>query len=118
MSKPYSPITRQAFIEYLEREANLRIDSLIMGAIETAEQVHAGLIREDGNSLFLETHTWPVAIDVVRHYRSHNRNITSVEVVASILHDIMEDDERILDLYHSKSYGFEAYVEYRFGTKI
>jgi (p)ppGpp synthase/HD superfamily hydrolase len=75
-------------------------------------------MREDGVSAFLETHTWPVAMDVVRHYRSGNRNITSVEIAAAILHDVMEDDERILNLHESKSYGFEAYMEYRFGAKI
>jgi (p)ppGpp synthase/HD superfamily hydrolase len=56
-------------------------------------------------------------MDVVSHYRSEKRNITSVEVAAAILHDAMEDDERILN-FESKSYGFEAYLEYRFGTKI
>ena len=118
MIDPYSPVSLQRFLEFLKLEANIRVDNLLEGAIEVAEQVHSGLLREDGISHFLETHTWPVAMDVVRHYRLHNRNITSVEVVASILHDIMEDDERILDLFHSKSYGFEAYMEYRFGPKI
>jgi (p)ppGpp synthase/HD superfamily hydrolase len=75
-------------------------------------------MREDGTSPFLETHTWPVTMDVVRHYRSANRNITSVEIAAAILHDVMEDDDRILNLYESKSYGFEAYIAYRFGSRI
>jgi (p)ppGpp synthase/HD superfamily hydrolase len=30
----------------------------------------------------------------------------------------MEDDERILNLYESKSYGFDAYLAYRFGNRI
>jgi (p)ppGpp synthase/HD superfamily hydrolase len=30
----------------------------------------------------------------------------------------MEDDERILNLYESKSYGFEAYLAYRFGSRV
>src|SRR5918912_135177 len=30
----------------------------------------------------------------------------------------MEDDERILNLHESKSYGFEAYLAYRFGNRI
>jgi (p)ppGpp synthase/HD superfamily hydrolase len=30
----------------------------------------------------------------------------------------MEDDGRILNFFESKSYGFEAYLEYRFGSKI
>ena len=118
MDKPYGPVTKQAFVNFLEKDAGIRTDSIIEGAIELAEQVHSGLLREDRTSLFLETHTWPVAIDVVNHYRSHNRNITSIEVAAAILHDIMEDDERILDLFHSKSYGFDAYLAYRFGIKI
>src|ERR687893_441918 len=31
---------------------------------------------------------------------------------------MMEDDERILNLHESKSYGFEAYLTYRFGSRI
>jgi (p)ppGpp synthase/HD superfamily hydrolase len=57
-------------------------------------------------------------MDVVRHYRSVNRNITSVEIATAILHDIMEDDERILNVHESKSYGSEAYLTYRFGSRI
>ena len=109
---------KQEFIGFLQNEANVRIDDYIEGAVEVAEEVHSGLVREDGTSPFLETHTWPVAIDVVRHYRSVNRNITSVEIVTAILHDIMEDDDRILNLHESKSYGFEAYIAYRFGNRI
>ncbi len=106
------------FLSFLENEGRLRIDSLIEGAVEVAEEVHAGLVREDGKSLFLETHTWPVAMDVVRHYRQNNRSITGVEVASAILHDVMEDDERILNLYEAKSYGFEAYLAYRFGSRV
>src|SRR5262249_28092024 len=109
---------RQDFLSYLEKEANLRIDDFIEGAVEVAEEVHQGVKREDGFSQFLETHTWPVALDVVKHYRSVNRNITSVEVASAILHDILEDNDRILDFYKTKSYGFEAYLCYRFGNRV
>jgi (p)ppGpp synthase/HD superfamily hydrolase len=108
---------KDEFLSFLEKEG-VRFDLLIESAIETAEEVHAGLKREDGNSLFLESHTWPVAMEVVRHYKSVNRSITGVEVASAILHDVMEDDERILDLYESKSYGFEAYLAYRFGPRL
>lgn len=111
-------VTKDMFMAFLENDAKVRIDSYIEGAVELAQEVHYGLVREDGVSQFLETHTWPVTMDVVRHYRSEKRNITSVEVAAAILHDVMEDDERILNFYESKSYGFEAYLDYRFGTKI
>jgi len=111
-------VDKQEFLAFLENEAQIRIDGYLESAVEVAEEVHSGLMREDGVSAFLETHTWPVAMDVVRHYRSGNRNITSVEIAAAILHDVMEDDERILNLHESKSYGFEAYMEYRFGAKI
>ena len=110
--------SKQEFLDFLENKAILRVDDYIEGAVEVAEEVHSGLMREDGVSPFLETHTWPVAIDVVNHYRSVNRNITSVEIAAAILHDVMEDDDRILNLHESKSYGFEAYLAYRFGSKI
>ena len=118
MSKLDIPrVSKHEFVAFLN-EGNMRIDDYIEGAMEVAEEVHSGLMREDSTSPFLETHTWPVAMDVVRHYRSANRNITSIEVASAILHDIMEDDDRILNLHESKSYGFEAYIAYRFGNRI
>ncbi|WP_415282217.1 HD domain-containing protein [Candidatus Nitrososphaera sp. FF02] len=110
--------TKGEFLSFLQDEGRLRIDSLIEGAVELAEEVHAGLKREDGKSSFLETHTWPVAMDVVRHYRAGNRSVTGVEVASAILHDVMEDDERILNLHETRSYGFEAYLAYRFGSRV
>jgi (p)ppGpp synthase/HD superfamily hydrolase len=119
MSKLDIPrVSKNDFVAFLQNEAKVRIDDYIEGAIEVAEEVHSGLMREDGSSPFLETHTWPVTMDVVKHYRSVHHNITSVEIAAAILHDIMEDDDRILNMYESKSYGFEAYIAYRFGSKI
>ena len=119
MSKLDIPrVSKQEFVAFLQNEANVRIDDYIEGAVEVAEEVHSGLMREDSTSPFLETHTWPIAMDVVRHYRSVNRNITSVEIAAAILHDVMEDNDRILNLHESKSYGFDAYLAYRFGSKI
>ena len=111
-------VDKHEFLDFLQDEGKVRLDDYIEGAVEVAEEVHAGLMREDGTSPFLETHTWPVTMDVVRHYRSVNRNITSVEIATAILHDIMEDDERILNVHESKSYGSEAYLTYRFGSRI
>src|ERR671938_1412123 len=116
--KPSSAVSKQEFVAFLENEANLRVDDFIHGAIEVAEEVHYGLKREDDLSPFFETHTLPVAIDVVKHYRSINRNITNVEVACAILHDVLEDDDRILDWYKTKAYGFEAYLIYRFGNRV
>ena len=116
--KPSSVVSKQEFVAFLENEANLRVDDFIQGAIEIAEEVHYGVKREDNLSRFFETHTLPVAIDVVKHYRSINRHITSVEVACAILHDVLEDDDRILDWYKTKAYGFEAYLIYRFGNRI
>src|ERR687884_1406267 len=111
-------VSKDEFFNFLQDQAKVRLDDYIGGAAEVAEAVHSGLVREDGTSPFLETHTWPVTMDVVRYYRSANRNITSVEIATAILHDVMEDDERILNLHESKSYGFEAYLSYRFGNRI
>jgi (p)ppGpp synthase/HD superfamily hydrolase len=119
MDKPNIPrVSKPDFLSFLQDEAKVRLDDYTEGAVEVAEEVHSGLMREDGTSPFLETHTWPVTMDVVRHYRSVNRNITSVEIATAILHDVMEDDERISNLHESKSYGFEAYLAYRFGSRI
>ncbi|MDF2782824.1 MAG: etfB1, partial [Nitrososphaeraceae archaeon] len=118
MEAPTQALSSEEFLSYLENKARLRIDDFIKGAMEVVQEVHAGVKREDGTSSFLETHTWPVAAEVVRHYKSVNRNITSVEIGSAILHDILEDNERILDLNKTKSYGFEAYLNYRFGNRI
>lgn len=109
--------SKEQFLSFLEKQG-VRADSLVEGAIEMAEEVHSGLLREDNKSSFLETHTWPVAMDVVRHYRDSGRSVTGVEVASAILHDVMEDDERILNLYEAKSYGFDAYMRYRFGSRV
>jgi (p)ppGpp synthase/HD superfamily hydrolase len=118
MEETVYSVSRDKFLSYLEDEANMRVDDFIKAAIELAAEVHADVRREDGRSSFLETHTWPVTIEVVNHYRLATRNITSVEVASAILHDILEHNDRILDLYKTKSYGFEAYLNYRFGSRI
>ena len=111
-------VTKNELISFIENEAKIRIDSLIEGAIEMAEEVHAGVKREDGTSSFLETHTWPVAMEVVKQYQLENKLLTSLQIVGAILHDVMEDDEKILDLYASKTYGFDAYFLHRFGDYV
>ncbi len=114
----FESVTKNELISYLENEAKIRIDSTIEGAIELAEEVHADVKREDGSSSFLETHTWPVTLHVAKHYVSENKLLTSLQIVSAILHDFMEDDEKILDLYASKTYGFDAYFLHRFGDYV
>jgi (p)ppGpp synthase/HD superfamily hydrolase len=114
----FESVTKNELISYLENEAKIRIDSTIEGAIELAEEVHADVKREDGSSSFLETHTWPVTLAVSKHYVSENKLLTSLQIVSAILHDFMEDDEKILDLYASKTYGFDAYFLHRFGDYV
>ena len=116
--KPIYEASKEEFLSFLENEAKIRVDNFIEGAIRVAEEIHQGVKREDDVSIFLETHTWPVTIDVVKHYRSANRNITSVEIASAILHDILEDNDRILDWYKTKAYGFEADLRYRFGNRV
>ncbi|MGH9973124.1 MAG: hypothetical protein ACRD93_04420 [Nitrososphaeraceae archaeon] len=99
-------------------QSGIRIDDYIITALDVSTEIHDGLKREDNQSPFLETHIWPVTRDVVKHYATVNRSITSVEVVSSILHDVMEDNDRILDLYKTKEYGFDAYLKYRFGNRV
>ena len=110
--------TKQDLIDVIEKEAKLKVDSFIESAISTAEEAHYGLKREDGVSPFLETHIWPVAIDVIRHYLSANKPLTTLQIVSSILHDVMEDNEKILDPYAAKAYGFDAYFQHRFGDYV
>jgi (p)ppGpp synthase/HD superfamily hydrolase len=99
-------------------QSGIRIDDYIITAMDVSTEIHEGIKREDNQSPFLETHVWPVTRDVVKHYVTVNRSITSVEVVSSILHDVMEDNARILDLYKTKEYGFDAYLKYRFGSRV
>lgn len=98
--------------------SGITIDDYVAKAMDVSTEVHDGIKREDNQSPFLETHIWPVTRDVVQHYLTVNRNITGVEIVSSILHDVMEDNDRILDLYKTKEYGFDAYLRYRFGIRV
>jgi (p)ppGpp synthase/HD superfamily hydrolase len=105
-------------LENFLTQNRIRIDDYIIKAMDVSTEIHNGIKREDNQSPFLETHIWPVTRDVVNHYLTVNRNITSVEIVSSILHDVMEDNDRILDLYKTKEYGFDAYLKYRFGIRV
>ena len=110
--------SKDDLIDAIENEAKIKVEGFIESAIEEAQEVHSGVKREDGVSPFLETHVFPVTIDVIRHYRSANKFLTILQIASSLLHDVMEDNERILDLYASKSYGFDAYFRHRFGEYV
>lgn len=107
--------TKDDLFKIIEDEGKVKIDSFVESAVELAEEVHGDLKREDNKSSFLETHIWPVTIDVIRHYKSAGKLLTTLQIVSAILHDVLEDDEKILDQYTSKSYGFDAYFRHRFG---
>lgn len=111
-------VKKKDFLLFIEKEAKIHIDSYIESAIHLAEEVHSGVRREDGVSSFLETHIFPVAMNVIRHYKRANKPMTTIQIVSAILHDVMEDNERILDLHASKSYGFDAYFSHRFGEYV
>ena len=111
-------MTKSEFLSFVEKEAKIHVDCYIENAIQLAEEVHSGVKREDGNSSFLESHIFPVAMNVIRHYKWANKPMTTIQIVSAILHDVMEDNERILDLYAAKSYGFEAYFSHRFGDYV
>ena len=110
--------SKKDLISVIENEAKVTVDSFVEEAMNTAEEIHSGVKREDDKSPFLETHIWPVTIDVIRHYLSSNKLLTTLQIASSILHDVMEDDEKILDVYASKAYGFDAYFIHRFGDYV
>ncbi|HEX9318876.1 MAG TPA: hypothetical protein VF884_08075 [Nitrososphaeraceae archaeon] len=110
-------LSRRDLISFLG-ESKIMIDDFLLAAIDIASEVHGGVNREDKTSSFLETHTWPVTRDVVLHFLKDGRNITSVEIASAVLHDIMEDNDKILDWHRTKDYGFDAYLKYRFGNRI
>lgn len=111
-------VKKSEFLAFVEKEAKIHVDSYIENAIQLAEEVHSGVKREDGTSSFLETHIFPVTINVIRHYKRANKPMTTIQIVSAILHDVMEDNDRILDLHAAKSYGFEAYFSHRFGDYV
>ena len=111
-------VTKDDLISFIENSAKIRIDSFVESAFETAEEVHSGIKREDGSSSFLETHVWPVTLDVIKHYLTTTQYLTTLQITSAILHDVMEDNDRILDLYTSHSYGFDAYFRHRFGEYV
>jgi (p)ppGpp synthase/HD superfamily hydrolase len=111
-------VTKDDLILFIEDNTQIRIDSFVESAFETAEEVHAGIKREDGASSFLETHVWPVTLDVIKHYIASTQYLTTLQITSAILHDVMEDNERILNLYTSQAYGFDAYFRHRFGEYV
>ncbi len=111
-------VTKDELISFIENNTKIRIDSLVESAFETAEEVHSDIKREDGTSSFLETHVWPVTLDVIKHYLTTTQYLTTLQITSAILHDVMEDNDRILDLYTSHSYGFDAYFRHRFGEYV
>ncbi len=111
-------VTKDELISFIENNTTIRIDSLIESAIETAEEVHADIKREDDKSPFLETHVWPVTLDVIKHYLTTTHYLTTLQITSAILHDVMEDNDRILNLYTSHAYGFDAYFRHRFGEYV
>ena len=111
-------VTKDDLISFIENNTKIKIDSFVESAFETAEEVHADIKREDGTSSFLETHVWPVTLDVIKHYLTSTQYLTTLQITSSILHDVMEDNDRILDLYTSHAYGFDAYFRHRFGEYV
>lgn len=112
------PAKKEDLLNVIENEAKITINSFVENAIELAEEVHAEVKREDGKSSFLETHIWPVTIDVIRHYQETDKLLTTLQIVSSVLHDVLEDNGKILDLYAAKAYGFDAYFKHRFGDYV
>ncbi len=84
--------TKEDLLNIIENEAKIRIDSFVESAIELVEELHSDVKREDEKSSFLETHVWPVTIDVIQHYQKANKLLTTLQVVSSIVHDVMEDN--------------------------
>ncbi len=111
-------VRKDDLISFIENNTKIRIDSFVESAFETAEEVHSDIKREDGTSSFLETHVWPVTLDVIKHYLTTTQYLTTLQIASSILHDVMEDNDRILNLYSSHSYGFDAYFRHRFGEYV
>jgi (p)ppGpp synthase/HD superfamily hydrolase len=118
MEMSIESVSRESFLSFLENEANIRMDGFLESAMAVAEEVHEGVYREDGISSFLNTHIWPVAKNLTVHYRQNNKPITTVEIASAVLHDVLEDNDRILNLYETRSYGFDAYLRYQFGNRV
>ena len=111
-------LKKDELISMIENDFKIRIDSTLESAFVMAEEVHHGIKREDGKSSFLETHVYPVTLNVINHYRKTTHLLTTLQISSAILHDVMEDNERILNVYASQAYGFEAYFRHRFGEYI
>jgi len=111
-------VTKDNLVLFIENNTKIRIDSFVESAFETAEEVHADIKREDGVSSFLETHVWPVTLDVIKHYLTTTQYLSTLQIISAILHDVMEDNDRILNLYSSHAYGFDAYFRHRFGEYV
>jgi (p)ppGpp synthase/HD superfamily hydrolase len=86
---------------------NLRDNDKVLLALEQAEMCHEKQERDDGSS-YLEQHIFPVTILVIELAKDMDIPITEKLIVASLLHDAMEDDDAFT----------EQVVELKFGEEI
>src|SRR4029079_18854670 len=98
-------VSRRDLTSFLN-QSKIMIDDFLLADMDIASEVHGGVKREDKTSSFLETHTLPVTKYVVFHFLKDGRNVTSVEIASAVLHDILEDNDKILDWHRTKDYGF------------
>ena len=77
-------VTKDDLVSFIENDTQIRIDNLVESAIETAEEVHANIKREDNSSSFLETHVWPVTLDVIKHYLKTSHYLTTLQISSAI----------------------------------
>lgn len=78
--------------EYL-RQFKLDNDPEIKSAIEVAVMAHTGQKRSPGNLPYLKDHIYPVTANIIFRYNK-SKNFKTL-VIASLLHDVLEDSDII-----------------------
>ena len=75
-----------------------------------SQSAHSGQYRESGEPYI----SHPLAVTSILG----KMHLDTQTLTAALLHDVMEDNERILDIYSSKAYGFDAYFKHQFGDYV
>ncbi len=65
-------------------------NTLIISALEIAQQAHKDQLRDNGTS-YLEEHIYPIAISVLNRYKDDSK--LDVLLCSALLHDVLEDSD-------------------------
>ncbi len=105
MLSPYTTL------DQLTRELesrNLSKDALVQKSLLQAKISHGHIKRQDGHP-YLERHIYPITMTIISHEELINHEITPQIVSGSLLHDVIEDDKNVNNIYFLNKFGQEMF---------